>query len=169
MLKWLKTVSAKDNLKTYMGVVRKVHVMVFTCQGQHETPRTFFSWVRECINFGEGNGERLSWWSGLSGKISYFPRWSESLLSCYWQAENRPKHYIVIKWSWTPNHDSGCGLLEWFAKDCLRKSRESSTKAVAKEKASMEASSPHSTFAVASQGNMVNNETLLFPGGIFPT
>ena len=33
----------------------------------------------------------------------------------------------------------------------------------------MEASSPHSTFAAASQGNVVNNEPLLFPGGIFPT
>ena len=33
----------------------------------------------------------------------------------------------------------------------------------------MEASSPHSTFAAAAQGNVVNNETLLFPGGIFPT
>ena len=50
----------------------------------------------------------------------------------------------------------------------MRKSRESSAKA-AKEKVSMEASSPHSTFAAASQGNVVNNEPLLFPGGIFPT
>jgi len=40
---------------------------------------------------------------------------------------------------------------------------------VAKEKVSMEASSPRSTFAAASQGNVENNETLQFPGGIFPT
>jgi hypothetical protein len=30
----------------------------------------------------------------------------------------------------------------------------------------MEASSPLGTFAAASQANVVNNETLLFPGGI---
>ena len=64
-----------------------------------------------------------------------------------------------------PNHDSGCGFFGWFAKDFLRKFCESSAKA-ADDKVSMEASSPHSTFAATSQGNVVNNETLLFPGGI---
>jgi hypothetical protein len=50
-----------------------------------------------------------------------------------------------------------------FSVDLQRIFRETCTKAVAKEKVSMEASSPHSTFAAASQGNVVNNETLLFP------
>ena len=79
---------------------------------------SFFSWVHESIIcFGERICEHLSWWGGLSGLISNFPRWSENLLNCYWQAETRPKHYIVIKWSRTPNHDSLCGFFGWFAKE----------------------------------------------------
>ena len=134
-------------------------------------PAIFF-WVCESIFlFGERNGESLfSWWDGLSALIFFLL----DEVRTFWivigrhAAKNRPKHYIVIKWSWTPNRDSGPGFSDWFAKDFLRKSRETSAKA-AKEKVSMEASSPHSTFAAASQGNVVNNEPLLFPGGIFPT
>ena len=137
---------------------------------QSKTPQQFFLSSRKGIFIWRKKWQKfiLMRWGGLNGLIFYFPRWSENLLNCYWQAENRPKHYIVIKWSWTPNHDSGPGFSDWFAKDFLRKSRETSAKA-AKEKVSMEASSPHSTFAAASQGNVVNNEPLLFPGGIFPT
>ena len=132
---------------------------------QSKTPQQFFLSSRKGIFIWRKKWQKfiLMRWGGLNGLIFYFPRWSENLLNCYWQAENRPKHYIVIKWSWTPNHDSGCGFFGWFARFFLRKSRESSAKAVAKEKVSMEASSPHSTFAAASQGNVVNNETLLFP------
>ena len=45
-----------------------------------------------------------------------------------------------------------------FSVDLQRIFCESSAKEVAKEKVSMEASSPHSTSAAASQGNVVNNE-----------
>jgi hypothetical protein len=56
-------------------------------------------------------------------------------------------------------------LLVDVQKVFLRKFRESFAKTVA-IKMSMEASSPLGTFAAASQANVVNNETLLFPGGI---
>ena len=119
--------------------------------------------------FGRRIGESLSWWACLSGLICHYSRWSENRLNCYWEAKNRPKHYNVTKWSWTPNHGSGCRFFGWFATVFfLRKSGESSAKAVAKEKVSIEASSPHSTFAAASQVNVVNDETLLFPCGISP-
>ena len=98
-------------------------------------------------------------------------KWGPSEL--FWRVENRPKTiyiYIVIKWSWlNPQPRFRVWIFRLICKGFLRKSRESSAKAVAKEKVSMEASSPHSTFAAASQGNVVNNEPLLFPGGIFPT
>ena len=44
-------------------------------------------------------------------------KWEPNLLNCYWQAENRPRHFSVIKWKQAPNHDSGCVLFGWFAKD----------------------------------------------------
>ena len=113
--------------------------------------------------FCKRNGESFSWRGGLSSLISDFPRWSKNLLNCYWQAKNGPKLYIVIKWSWIPNHDSGCGLSGWPAKDffCETLAKVARAKAVAKEKVAIEASSPHSTFAAASQGNRVNIPYLL--------
>ena len=130
-----------------MGVDLQVHVGIVNYKGRqcynirHRKSFSEFAKVMKYLFFGERNGEHLFWWSCLSGLISYFPRWSESLLSCFWQAENRPKHYIVIKWSWTPQPRFRVWIFRLICKGFfLRKFHESSAKAVAKEKVSMEAS-----------------------------
>ena len=80
---------------------------------QHETPRFFSEFAKVFFLFGERNGESLfSWWDGLSALIFFLL----DEVRTFWivigrhAAKNRPKHYIVIKWSWTPNHDSGPGF-----------------------------------------------------------
>ena len=67
--------------------------------------------------------------------------------------------------------DFSVDLQRFFFAKVSRKFRESSGERESVYGSQWPVSSPHSTFAATSQGNVVNNETLLllFPGGIFPT
>ena len=96
-------------------------------------------------------------WGGLT---SYFPRvkWTPSELVV---GGIGPKYYIAIKWSWIPNHDSGCWFFGCFAKVFVRKfSRKSHESSGEREGVPWKPVAPHSTFAASR--SLESNETLLF-------
>ena len=122
---------------------------------------------RQCYNI--RLRERFFWVNVYLGKdiANVYLRWLNLLFSeVKWTPSELvvggigPKYYIAIKWSWIPNHDSGCWFLGVLQRFLCESFAEVPRKQWRKRRCPWKPVAPHSTFAASR--SLESNETLLF-------